>query len=359
MRKITKIILGVIAAVFVIIVILAMFGEEKPQITTGTWTKCSQNPVIKGDLSHSWMQLIGDPSVLKDGSVYRIWFGAHILDGITQIGYATSPDGIDWDVHPQPVMKAGPAGSWDALNTETPVVIKNSDGIYEMWYAGTGAEPGEPVAWNMLHKIGHATSPDGIVWTKDPTPALDMTRDTPVSLLTSDDLKIWNVLGVADPTVLKEGDTYKMWHTGAGLKDGKMIQQIGYSTSKDGINWEQYKKNPVLPLGKKGSWDSFSVAQPSVFHDGKRYVMLYTGTDKEFGDESSGDIGVAFSEDGVNWERYDKAILKKGKSAAEWDGRGIWGSAGIMDGDTSKVWYTGIKATTFELSTGFGCASNK
>jgi predicted GH43/DUF377 family glycosyl hydrolase len=107
--------------------------------------------------------------------------------------------------------------------------------------------------------MGHAFSPDGIHWTKSsPNPVLDLGPSGS-----------WDDSHVEDPSVIKDGDLYKMWYAGY---DG-IIYRIGYATSNDGISWEKNSSGScsnttgdgcVLDKGLDGWWDSAGVAFPTV-----------------------------------------------------------------------------------------------
>ncbi len=62
------------------------------------------NPVLGVGQEGSWDDAaVNYPSVIVDGSNYKMWYGGY--DGTNfRIGYATSPDGINWtkadDVNP-------------------------------------------------------------------------------------------------------------------------------------------------------------------------------------------------------------------------------------------------------------------
>ena len=82
---------------------------------------------------------------------------------------ATSKDGIAWQNEPEPVLPLGPEGSWDSRSHAGPCVLNLEDGFH-MWSLGSGEYKGK-TAW----RIGHATSPDGLKWTKTAQePVLDI-----------------------------------------------------------------------------------------------------------------------------------------------------------------------------------------
>lgn len=132
------------------------------------WRKHEANPVFKSGENEIWDKEIGSPSVLYDGGEYKMWYKG--VDGINgSIGYATSEDGITWAKYPgNPVFTASESG-WDSLYVSHPeVMIIN--GKYMMWYAGCDDSP--------LWRIGCATSDDGSKWVKHPNnPVLDLGKD--------------------------------------------------------------------------------------------------------------------------------------------------------------------------------------
>lgn len=101
-----------------------------------------------------------DPTVLYEGpGDWKMWFdavnGSNVWD---KLGYATSGDGITWTKY-GPVISRGSTGAWDSAFIHHPVVIKHN-GLYYMYYAGAASGS------VLNYKIGLATSPDGITWTK-------------------------------------------------------------------------------------------------------------------------------------------------------------------------------------------------
>ena len=88
--------MGIFATLFAVIILAIISDEEKTEsseiviteksetdvlMRTNNWL--TQNtPTLVGEYKtqSSWKQAIGDPFVMKDGSVYKMWFGAHIFD---------------------------------------------------------------------------------------------------------------------------------------------------------------------------------------------------------------------------------------------------------------------------------------
>jgi len=243
------------------------------------WQKSEENPLVG---------IVGVPSVMKDGGIYRMWYGTY--DGGC---YAESSDGIHWT----------PLGCQTLGVKEDPyhlAVIKNNGGSYEAW----------------IDNSWYITSLDGRTWSVF----------TPISIASS-----------GNPAVLKEESTYKMWHRLSEPNENT----IGYSTSSDGITWAT-NPNPVLSVGEPGTWDDENAVEPCVIKDGTLYKMWYRGENKLTGTSA---IGLATSTDGINWAKFsNNPILSP--DAGTWEGNDIQNPFVIKDGGYYKMWYTDMNAKT-------------
>jgi predicted GH43/DUF377 family glycosyl hydrolase len=227
------------------------------------------------------------PYVLKDGSIYRMWYNGsnHFfncpngqLSVSRRIGYAESTDGIHFTKFydgPGPggsVLPLGPAGSMDAQQVGYVWVIK--DGAqYKMYYSAN--DPGN------FWRIALAVSTDARTWTKVPGSA------TGGAILDLGPAGAFDVACAYEPSVFKESDTlYRMWYRGCqtpGIFGGASLGVIGYAESKDGINWVKVRQNgPVgeaVTTGLPGSFDNTGLTTPSVFIDNNLWNMYYAGFD--------------------------------------------------------------------------------
>jgi hypothetical protein len=237
---------------------------ESPNGTV--WTKNLANPVLKPAGGAAWdSDTRCQVAVLKDGLTYKMWYSASD-GGPWQIGYATSTNGIAWNVYAgNPLLQVGASGSWDDFEANGPAVIKDGS-QFKMWYHGCDA------AYTSC-SIGYATSPNGTTWTKHAgNPVL---TGTPGGW--DENMTMW-------PSVLKNGSTYEMWYTGGS--------SIGRATSSDGIHWTKYSGNPVLSVG----WGGGMPVQPSVLLENGTYKKRFRHT---LGAQTS--IGYAESPDGIHW----------------------------------------------------------
>jgi hypothetical protein len=91
---------------------------------------------------------------------YRMWYEAVAGDGLTTVGYATSADGL---MGKKERVVISPSEPWEKEEI-SPNSILLEDGIFKMWYHGGGYIRDKRQLGNR--RIGHATSTDGLSWTK-------------------------------------------------------------------------------------------------------------------------------------------------------------------------------------------------
>ncbi len=232
-----------------------------------SWAKHAANPVLEPGEPGAWDGVYrGQVAVLDDGGLYKMWYSGAGFSGPWQTGYATSADGLDWNVYAgNPVLEVGVPGSWDEMEADGPTVIKDG-ALFKMWYHGCNAD-------YTICSIGYATSNDGVNWTKYAgNPVLESTPGE------------WDEAGLGWPRVVKDGATYRMWY--------HSNSQIGYATSADGLAWAKYAANPVLAE----SWDGEEVGVSTLFLDGGTLRMWASG-----GSGPSAGIGYFESADGIQW----------------------------------------------------------
>ena len=181
-----------------------------------TWTKFPGNPVIQMGSPGEWNgNGTSGASVLFIGGMYRAWYTGTGFDGLSRIGYATSVDGTSWTDFPgNPVLNISAPGNWDSERVGLPCVLLNGT-EYEMWftgYDGTG-----------YGRIGYATSPDGINWTRY--------AGNPV--LSEGDPGDWDEQGSAGASIIASPAGYDMWYS--GLSSGGDTG-IGYANDTFALN---------------------------------------------------------------------------------------------------------------------------
>jgi hypothetical protein len=234
-------------------------------------------------------------------------------------------DLVSWTpIAKQAVFKGTGAATWDNKIRERGFILVE-DGVYHLWYTGYND------ALSPTRMLGHATSPDGLTWTRDPANPL---LTTP-----------W----VEDVCVVKDGETYFMFAEGKGdiahlltstdrlhwteqgpldvrLKDGTPIPAGPYgtptvwveggvwslfyergdrgvwlATSKDRKTWVNVQDEPVLAMGPE-AYDKFAVAMNQIVkRDGSYYAFYHANATLPWRDWTS---NVARSKDLIHWEKY-------------------------------------------------------
>jgi hypothetical protein len=123
------------------------------------WIKDTvNNPVMNlgdpGTFFDTWIQ---SSCVLFLDNEYKMWFSGWDATNITprkyiRIGYATSPNGIEWIVQNDSVevLDVGQAPAWDMYRLSSPSVLYHED-QYKMWYSGFEG---------FTHRIGYAYEPE-------------------------------------------------------------------------------------------------------------------------------------------------------------------------------------------------------
>jgi len=93
----------------------------------------------------------------------------------------------------------------------------------------------------------------------------------------------------------------------AGEKaDGKGTAAVNYT--KLARSLVRYPDNPVIKVGEKGMWDDQTLGCFTVLDDGDKFYFYSGGT--QYGKPKN--IGMATSKDGINWTKYEKNPLFPG-----------------------------------------------
>jgi predicted GH43/DUF377 family glycosyl hydrolase len=201
------------------------------------------------------------------------------------------PDGPLTRNADNPVMRNGPE-AYDFDKAGPRVILKEGTSEYRMWY--------EAVASGLATGVAHATSRDGIEWTKEG--------------VVFEPSSTWEGNEVSPHTILVENGTYRLWYHAGGVDQPH--RNIGYATSTDGMTWQR-RSEPVLTVGDSGSFDDDEAAEPRVFAVDGGYRMYYTGANE--GRRKS--LGMATSSDGIEWTKSeDNPIMDSERWGNYWGG---------------------------------------
>jgi len=245
------------------------------------WKEYPGNPIVTDqDLQDAggWGWCFQSPFVLYDLAErkYRMWFSAlthweqtddgELVEMTQQVGYAESPDGIAWNIHPEPVTRSGRCAT----------VIQEADGTFLMW---ANARPdGDPDPSSIYGHIMLLRSADGIHWEE----VADVIQ--PQGIYKS----------CVYPHVVRDGPGFIMWHGGhrESLRDdvdftrGQLDDAYGdwfdltTARSADGLAWTDRPGLPVFPPNDdKTAFDARYTSTPHVLKLPGRYVLYYSARD--------------------------------------------------------------------------------
>jgi len=216
--------------------------------------------------------------VLYEGGLFKMWYTAQSNGGYIPadfadkyanstvegkwkscICYATSEDGVKWDVMDEPVMQADQP--WEMNSVVGPYVYHDKEANkYKMWYSGGG--------WAEPDAIGYAESDDGICWTRP--------FDKPVLL--PNPANNFEAKRLAGPEIVKQDGWYYMFYIGF---EEVFNAHICLARSKNGIgDWEHCANNPIIRGGLPESFDYGNTYKASLYYDEgqDRWLLYYNGS---------------------------------------------------------------------------------
>jgi predicted GH43/DUF377 family glycosyl hydrolase len=226
------------------------------------WKPYGETPVLTFDNVPWGAFALQTPYVMWDEEeqLFKLWFigiteWVRNSDGgtteITQrLGYATSEDGIRWNVHPEPIFDSG----------RRPCVHKEGSGAYRMWM---NSRPSRQEPWGSLYQnVYEFRSKDGIRWNRSDEPVLRQSDK--------------HGQGSIYPFVCRDASRYFLWY-GAYPKRESGIFQIYLAESEDGTNWLNHDSKSAFPIADdRNRFDSFYVSTPCVLVEPDRYLLYYS-----------------------------------------------------------------------------------
>lgn len=185
----------------------------------------------------------------------------------------------------EPIMTGNKENFWEAASCYNAASIKKNN-IVHLFYRATDKNANGRECDDYLNYIGHATSQNGVDFTRNDKFILGPIENSVEQR------------GCEDPRVTKIDDTYYMLYTGFGNRYPGDFS-ICMASSKDLINWD--RQGVVLDESNKDA---------ALFPDkiDGEYVLLHRRPPH---------IWISFSKDLKNWERHQ--ILAKVDPDSEWE----------------------------------------
>lgn len=229
----------------------------------------------------------------------------------------------------EPAISRGDFGEWDGRYTDPGAVIYH-DGQFHMlrngfnnWPARTGAS--------------YHTSDDGITWT----------QVSEGQVFETESVDFAEIAALASSLIVEDDGTWVLyfyaWNDRPGRADAATI---GRATADTPLGEWRVDPEPVLLNGGEGEWDESQLTAPSVIRTEDGYVMYFSGTDSA----TQQAIGMATSDDGINWTKYDDPSTTEAPYAEsdpvmiaelDWEGSGIHQSHVMSTDDGYVMIYRG------------------
>ena len=297
------------------------------------------NPILAPNETDAWEQTdVRDPYVLEVDGIYYMFFAGQDANGVSSIGYAVSENGRKWFRQASNPILTGSGEGFDADGVTAPVV-RLEDNVWVLYYAAieNGTRP---------TSIGRATAES----LRGPWERSD------IPILTIGDSPAWDSLSITPGSLMEVDGTKRLYYSGFSADQ---VIGIGYAESTDGITWTKYnnldttssvylESDPVLPGGRRDSWDYIVFAPFVHIHNGE-WEMFYHGDPLSAGGSNQIGLGIATSVDGIEWTRAEKPFL-----VSREEGRFPHTPAAIEVGDYIYVYYasvvTGGKSSQIEVA---------
>ncbi len=312
---------------------ILLFSCKKNDAGKGSWASWTvgDTPIFKGQYP-----LVGDPSVLKDGSIYRMFytgFDAFRSPQGPEICQAVSTDGIHWtnvkvnDSIEGRMLYTG-SNAWSNAH-ETSLIWRSGD-KYLLYFIGY-RDTGKGFFGADTVSIGLAESGDGEHFTQ--------AQQTPVMKSSPDGL---DRSALSSPSIINWHDSLLMIYTGfcyAGC-GAAVTSSLLAAASADGVTWV---KRPMPIISKEEiPWAPAGVAESAMVTgpDGMYYLFMTSVDDPHV-------IGVARSATPLGpWDVDPRPIIEAGRSFST---KGAVAPSVVIEGSRVRLWYHGFTADKIQI----------
>ncbi len=180
------------------------------------------------------------------------------------------------------LIRPGPLGDLSTRFTNAGAVIHHN-GMFHMFRAAFST-------WGTVANVDHMISSDGLGWISPQQAPVFTHHQVPFDAM-------------ALPTsVIVEADGTWVLYFFLVPHSGSQDQGVARATAPQPEGPWVMDAETVLNVGSRGEWDSLALPAPRVVKIESQYFMYYGGQQDRSGDTL---IGLATSEDGVHWIKYD------------------------------------------------------
>jgi hypothetical protein len=285
------------------------------------WQRDTEGPAIAlGQAGEFDDTHIFAPCSAHEQGVHRLWYcgSQGTVEGrVFRLGLAVSRDGRQFEKSPSNPVFAFGDGKHSIL---TPALLRTPDGAVlreggklRMWFSATHF-----AGKTGLHTLHETTSIDGLRW-QAPSPP--------------------QIQHAYAPTVIKEGDVYRLWYTDVSADPWA----FRHATSRDGRRWHA-RPEPVLVVDQ--FWERDRLIYPAVLKVGAVYLMWYGSYWSQHASKTA--IGFAVSADGLKWYKNPHNPVLRPDPARPWESHYTTSQSVLRLEDGSfRIWYASRKKPPF------------
>jgi predicted GH43/DUF377 family glycosyl hydrolase len=230
-----------------------LYVHDRPVLETGRYGMFDGHGIMPNHVMRMgdevWLYYVG-------------WYRGSTIPYHNAIGLAVSRDeGVTFEkMFEAPVLDRTPTEPFSMGS----IYVLEEGGLYHMfytyvfdWLVVNGKQ--EPI-----YHIRHATSSDGVSWTKTGRVIIDQKHPGEA---------------IARPSIIRKGGRWHMWFCYRGSEDfrgGADSYRIGYASSENLLDWHRDDSRAGIDVSESG-WDSEMVTYPCIVEDGGRHIMFYNG----------------------------------------------------------------------------------
>jgi predicted GH43/DUF377 family glycosyl hydrolase len=277
------------------------------------WRRDTAGPVVSlGEAGAFDDRHLFAPCVMLEDGTFWLWYcgsRGSVADRVFRLGLATSQDGRALQRHAASPVLQFADGRHSVL---TPTLLTELDGTplreqgrLRMWLSSTDFHDA-----SGLHTLHESTSEDGVHWSPPSAAMLEH---------------------VYAPTVLKDGETYRLWYTDVSANPWC----FRYAESRDGRRWAVHPE-PVLQVDQ--SWESGRLFYPLVRKAEDLYLMWYGSYWREHPQKTA--LGFAVSQDGKQWTKSPHNPVLRPDESRPWESHYTTSHSVVRLTDgTWRMWY--------------------
>ena len=280
----------IISLVLSVILLISVNGQPKTELP----------PMYFGDTVRTGVPFSKDPHVIWFQGRYLMYYS---VPGYTDkagnqhgwgIAVAESADLVNWERVGE--VNADPAATYESKGFAAPCALVVGDTVH-LFYQTYGNGRNDAIC--------HAWSTDGISFTRNKT--------NPIFKPGGD----WNCGRAIDAEVIRFKDNYFLYYATRDPDYKIQMQGVAIAPANTHFNrtdWQNISTDAPI-LKPELPWEKDCIEGASVIEKNERLYLFYAGAYNNAPQQ----VGVAVSNDGVNWERlFVEPFLRNGKPG-EWN----------------------------------------